>query len=155
MDLSTRKNMFSQKSLFFPKTYSDSFPNTKYEVLTRKTEWDISKITLKNNDFQHFSLKLVSLWLTKETAKLKGFRIGFWSYLAQFFELGIHIWYVWSCLHMFLEKINILVKKYFFVSRGPFSVKKSVILKKISTLNRHSILTRFDQNPVILTLKST
>ena len=56
---------------------------------------------------------------------------------------------------MFLEKINILVKKYFFVSRGPFSVKKSVILKKISTLNRHSILTRFDQNHVILTLKWT
>ena len=72
MDLLTRKNMFSQKSLFFPKTYLDSFPNTKYEVLTRKTEWDISKITLKIHGFHHFSLKLVWLWLTKENREIEG-----------------------------------------------------------------------------------
>ena len=40
----TRKNIVSQKLLFFLKTYSDSSLNTKYEGLTRKTERDSSKI---------------------------------------------------------------------------------------------------------------
>ena len=51
------------------------------------------------------------------------FQIDFSSYLAQFFELNLHIWYLGSYLNMFLEKIKVFVKKYFFVSRGCFLVK--------------------------------
>ena len=55
------------------------------------------------------------------------FQIDFSSYLAQFFELNLHIWYLGSYLNMFLEKIKVFVKKYFFVMRGRFSIKNSVI----------------------------
>ena len=51
------------------------------------------------------------------------FQIGFSSYLAQFFELDLHIWYLGSYLNMFLEKIKVFVKKYFFVSWGRFWIK--------------------------------
>ena len=44
MDLLTRKNIFSPKCLFFPKTYVNSSIHTKYECLTRKTERDSFKI---------------------------------------------------------------------------------------------------------------
>ena len=56
---------------------------------------------------------------------------------------------------MFLEKINFLMKFYFFVPRGPYFDENPIILKEISALECHSILTKFRQNPEILTLKWT
>ena len=53
------------------------------------------------------------------------FQIDFSSYLAQFFELNLHIWYLGSYLNMFLEKIKVFVKKYFFRDEGSILDKKS------------------------------
>ena len=55
------------------------------------------------------------------------FQIVFSSYLAQFFELNLHIWYLGSYLNMFLEKIKVFVKILFFVVRGRFWIKNPVI----------------------------
>ena len=51
-----QKIFFSQKPLFFLKTYSDSSLNTKYEGLTRKSERDILKKRSEISDFDHFPL---------------------------------------------------------------------------------------------------
>ena len=125
MDLLTRKNMFSQKSLFFPKTYLDSFPNTKYEVLTRKTEWDISKIALKNNDFQHFSLKLVSLWLTKENNEIEGISDWILKLSRSVFRVR-HSYLV--CMELFTYVFG---KNKHFGEKIFFRVKRSIFSEKI------------------------
>ena len=59
----------------------------------------------------------------------------FSSYLAQFFELYLHIWYLGSYLNMFSGKIKVFIKKYFFVSRGRFWIKMWAILVEISAWN--------------------
>ena len=89
------------------------------------------KIDLKFRDIHHFPLldivnKPYTVTVVKIVKNMK-FQIDFSSYLAQFFELNLHIWYLGSYLNMFLEKINVFVKKYFFVSWGRFWVKNSVI----------------------------
>ena len=56
---------------------------------------------------------------------------------------------------MFLEKINFLVKFYFFVPRGPYFDENPIILKEISALEYHSILPKFRKNHEILTSKWT
>ena len=118
------KNIFPQKLLFFLKTYSNSSPNTKYEGLTRKTERDSSK--------NRSEIPCFSLIFTDQQGKMVNitkFQIVFSSYLAQFFELDLHIWYSGSYRNMFLEKWKVFVKKYFFVSRVDLGSKFSHLLQ--------------------------
>ena len=73
---------------------------------------------------------------------LMGFQIYFSSYLAQFFELYLHIWYLGSYLNILSGKIKVFMIKYFFVSRVRFWSKIWVILVDISALEHHIILTK-------------
>ena len=65
---------------------------------------------------------MYSSLIAVKIVKIMEFQIDFSSYLAQFFELDLHIWYLGSYLNMFLEKIKVFVKKKF-VMRGRFSIK--------------------------------
>ena len=65
------------------------------------------------------------------------FQIDFSSYLTQFFELNLHIWYLGSYLNMFLEKLNVFVKKTFFRDEG------SIFDQKFSHLLQSDPAARF------------
>ena len=144
-----------RKVYFFPKTYLNSSLNTKYECLTRKTERDSLKNDLKIHDFHHFSLRQVQLWLTKESSEND--RIPDW-----FLKLSRSVFRVRPsylvCRELFkyvFDKNKHFCGKIFFrVERSIFD-EKSVILKEISTLEYHLILTKFGQHPEIVTLKWT
>ena len=130
----TRNNIFWQKLLFFLKTYSDSSLNTKYEGITRKTVRDSLKIGLKSHDFLLFPLWILT-GPTMVNNENHGISDLFSSYLAQFFELYLHIWYSGRYLNMFSGNIKVFIKKYFFVSRGRFWIKMWAILVEISAWN--------------------
>ena len=68
--------------------------------------------------------------------------MDFSSYLGQFLELDVHIWYSGSYLDMFLGKIKVFVKKYFLTPVGRFLVKNRIILVVVSTFEDHWILTQ-------------
>ena len=74
--------------------------------------------------------------------KIMGSQIYFSSYLAQFFELYLHIWYLGSYRDMFLGKINVFMKKYFLTPVGRFLIKNQVILVEFSTFEGYWILTK-------------
>ena len=123
-------------------SYSDSYLNTKYEGITRKTESDSSK---NRSEITWFLLFPIVGSLTASQAKIMktiGFQIYFPSYLVQFFELCLHIWHLGSYLKMFLGKINVFVEIYFFRVRGRFCSKNRVILMEMSTLEFQWILTK-------------
>ena len=76
------------------------------------------------------------------TMEIMEFQINFPRYLAQFFELYLHIWHSGSYLNMFLGKIKVFVKHYFLTPVGRFLVKNRIILVEVSTFEDHWILTQ-------------
>ena len=58
--------------------------------------------------------------VTKENGQNLEIQNVFSRYLAGFFELDLHIWYLGSYLNMFSAKLKVFMKKYFFESWARF-----------------------------------